>query len=98
MANEQTNAGHLKALESVVKFDWNSDEYWDDAIWRGAVVGALKLALLREYPIIRHVRLIQVLCFAWVELRAFIDYERGKFFVNYGKRALAKFGCSKIFM
>lgn len=98
MAEKQLNPGNHKALQAVVKFDWNNDEYWDDAIWRGAVVGSLKLALLREYPILRRMRIIQILCFAWIELRAFIDYERGKFFLNFGKRALDKFGCSKVFM
>ena len=87
-----------KSLEYIPKFEWNYDEYFDDALDKAIVVAAMKLGFIREHPIIRRVWLVNMLCCAWIELGAFILYERGKFFTNFRERAFRKFGCSKIFM
>ena len=87
-----------KSIEYILRIKWNYDEYFYDALDKAIVVAALKLAFIREHPIICRVRLVQILCCAWIELRAFILYERGKFFTNFRERAFRKFGCSKIFM
>jgi hypothetical protein len=86
-----------KSLEQLVKFEWNNDEYWDDALWRGAVVCALKLRWKKSHPRWDRIMLAKLLVFAWIEFRAFVDYEQGRFFVRYGKDAMNRLGCSKVF-
>ena len=87
-----------KSLEYTLRIEWNYDEYFYDALDKAIVVAAMKLAFIREHPIICRVWLVSMLCCAWIELGAFILYERGKFFTNFRERAFRKFGCSKIFM
>ena len=86
----QTNSPHtLCALdvlgEKGVTLTWvfNMDEYRDDAIARGIAAMAAKLILWRKHPYLRRVSLLTTLSSAWVELRAFISYERGKFYTQF---------------
>ena len=90
--------GSHQALEYLLIWQWNNDEYYQDALDRAVVVAALKLAFWRKYPYLRRMPLMMTISGMWYELRAFISYERGKFFSNFEKRALCKLGCSKIFM
>jgi len=89
---------HKQSLEYLLTWEWNNDEYYEDALERGVVVAALKLAFFREHPIIRRVRLVDMLCCAWYEISAFISYERGKFYTDFSERALKKLGCIKVFV
>jgi hypothetical protein len=85
-------------IEAIVRCRWHNDEYWDDALCRGAVVAFVKLALWRKYPFIGRVRLLRIVSGARVELCAFTAYERGKFFTEFLSRALREFGVTKILM
>ena len=67
-----------------------NEEYLDDAVQRGLVVAAMKLALWRKYPVIGRVRILSVASGAWIECRAFCSYERGKFFTQFGRDVLRK--------
>lgn len=85
-------------IEFIVRNHWNNDEFWDDALCRGAVVAFVKLALWRKYPFIGRVQLLRIISGAGIELCAFMAYERGKFFTDFLSRVYIEFGVTKIFM
>jgi hypothetical protein len=87
-----------EAVEYLLTFGWNNDEYLADAKDRATIVAALKLALWRKYPVICRWRFVRVISSAWYEFFAFLSYERGKYFIDFEKRALRELGCTKVFM
>lgn len=84
-------------VEYLIKWEWNQDEQFEDALDRAVVNVALKTATKKQYPRLMRYSLISWIYGAWIELRSYISYVRGKYYVEFLPQALKRLGCDKIF-
>jgi len=73
----------LGAKGATLTWFFNMDEHRDDSKARGIATMAAKLIFWRKHPYLGRVSLLTTLSSMWVELRAFVSYERGKFYTQF---------------
>ena len=87
-----------QTVEHLIKWQFNADGLFVNELERAAIVTALRLTLLREYPILRRFPLLRFLAFLWLQLGEFFSYEFGKYYVEFRPMALIKLGRKDVFM
>ena|GEM_PF-4101598 len=75
---------------NLLTWHFNADELIEDALDKAIFITAKKLCLWDKYPALRCIKLLIILSSAWIELRAFISYERGKLYSDFRAGVLRK--------
>ena len=87
-----------QTVEHLIKWKFNADGLFVNELERAAIMTALRLTIIREYPILRRFPLLRFLAFLWLQLREFFSYEFGKYYIEFRPIALKKLGRQEVFM
>jgi hypothetical protein len=79
-------------VEHLIKWTFNTDGLFVNDLERACIMTALRLTLRRKYPILDRFPLLRFFPFLWLELREFLSYETGKYYVKFRPMALKKLG------
>jgi len=91
-------AEHQKTVEHLIKWGFNGDDMFVNDLERACIKTAIKLAIIRKYPIVNRFPILRFFAFVWLELRESISHETGKYYIKFRPVELKKLGREEVFM